>query len=91
MLLKGSVDVILIPRVLAMDGGAHGRLSFKLNLSKAVETFAYNSDVYSISLLFRQLSFLRAGQMWSYFLSPVTILAEKFCKNVLLCCLRPHG
>ena len=73
MLLKGSVDVILLPGVVAMDGGAHGRLSFKLNLSKAVETFAYNSDVYSISLLFRQLSSLRAGQMWSYFLSPVTI------------------
>ena len=36
MLFKGSVDVILLPGVVAMDGGALGRLSFELNLSKAV-------------------------------------------------------
>ena len=31
MLFKGSVDVILLPDVVAMDGGALGRVSFELN------------------------------------------------------------
>ena len=31
MLFKGSVDAILLPGVVAMDGGALGRLSFQLN------------------------------------------------------------
>ena len=48
MPFKSSVDVILLPGVVAMNGGALGRLSFKLNLSKAVETFAYNSDVFKL-------------------------------------------
>ena len=48
MLFKGSVDVILLPGVEAMDGGALGWLRFKLNLSKTVETFAYNSDVFKL-------------------------------------------
>ena len=46
MLFKGSV--ILLLGVVAMDGRALDRLSFELNLSKAVETFACNSDVFKV-------------------------------------------